>query len=116
MLMPILDVLRILGCCAAFYFGYQIGFQSGLRSPCTADFMTPFIIAAVAGIPGWRACCFPKRRRKPKGMRRQRLPDAIGHRAAILRGDRLAGLAAQWGILAVLTILFTFCFFFCSPA
>lgn len=113
MLMTILDVLRILAVCAAFYFGYQIGFQSGYDPVAQLHFMTPIIIAAVAGISGLEGLLFSKKAAQAKGYEAgsgYQTQSAI----ALLSYAAIALLVwlLNWGILAELTILFAFCFFF----
>ncbi len=113
MLFIILDVLRILSVCAAFYFGYQIGFQDGYNPAAQLHFMVPVIIVAVAGISGLEGMLFSKKAAEAKGFEvgsNYQKQSAIG-----LLSYAVVALLVwlfNWGLLAELTILFAFCFFF----
>ncbi|MFH1881043.1 MAG: hypothetical protein ABIK64_09625 [Bacillota bacterium] len=116
MLMMILDVVRILSVCAAFYFGYQIGFQDVYNPAAQLHFMVPVIIVAVAGISGLEGLLFSKKSAEAKGFEvgsNYQKQSAI----ALLSYAVVALLVWLfiWGLLAELTILFAFCFFFFFP-
>ncbi len=109
----ILDILRILAVCAAFFFGYQIGFQNGYDPVAQLHFMIPILIGAVAGISGLEGLLFPRQASAAKGFEsgsNYQKQSAI----ALLSYAVIALLVcfANWGLYAELTILFAFCFFF----
>ena len=52
MILKILDNLRIIIFCIAFFFGYRIGFSNGYDPFAQLHFMIPVIIVAIAGISG----------------------------------------------------------------
>lgn len=109
----ILDGIRILAVCAAFFFGYQIGFQDGYNPVVQLHFMIPILIVAVAGISGLEGLIFPAQASAAKGFEsgsNYQKQSAI----ALLSYAVVALLVcfANWGLYAELTILFAFCFFF----
>jgi len=113
MFSTILDTLRILLVCAAFYFGYSIGFANGYDPIAQLHFMTPVIIFAIAGISGLEGLLFGKAAAKSKGFEtgsNYQRQSAI----AMLSYALVAILIyfTGWGIHAELTILSAFIFFF----
>ncbi|NLI20588.1 MAG: hypothetical protein GX418_03485, partial [Clostridiales bacterium] len=109
----LLDVVRILAVCAAFFFGYQIGFQNGYDPVAQLHFMIPILVSAVAGISGLEGLLFPEKASAAKGFQSDgnyQRQTAI----ALLSYTAVALLVtfAGWGLYAELTILFAFCFFF----
>jgi hypothetical protein len=113
MLLGILDALRIISVCVAFFFGYQIGFRNGYDPVAQLHFMTPILIIAVAGISGIEGLLFSKQTAQAKGFEvgsNYQRQSAI----ALLSYAVVALLVyvAKWGLYAELTILFAFCFFF----
>ena len=113
MLMTILDILRILSVCAAFFFGYQIGFQNGYDPAAQLHFMTPVIIIAVAGISGLEGLLFGRKSAEAKGFETR--SNYQKQSAIALLSYAFAAFLVwllNWGLAAELTILFAFCFFF----
>jgi len=109
----ILDILRILIVCVAFFFGYQIGFADGYNPVAQLHFMVPVIIVAIAGISGFEGLFFAKASAKIKGFEvgsNYQRQSAI----ALLSYGVVAIIVyfTSWGIKAELTIFFTFIFFF----
>ena len=113
MLSNLLDVVRILAVCAAFFFGYQIGFQNGYDPAAQLHFMIPILISAVAGISGLEGLLIPERASAAKGFE-SGSPYQKQTAIALLSYTAVALLVtfAGWGLYAELTILFAFCFFF----
>lgn len=113
MILNILDTLRILSVCAAFFFGYQIGFKDGYNPVAQLHFMIPILIVAVAGISGLEGLLFSKQTAAAKGFE-------VGSNYQRQSSIALLSYAvmaifvyfSNWGIYAELTILFAFCFFF----
>ena len=114
MLLTLLDVLRIVSVCAAFFFGYQIGFQSDVYDPVAQlHFMTPIIITAVAGISGAEGLLFGRKTAQAKGF--ETGSNYQKQSAVALLSYAVAALLVwllNWGVTAELAILFAFCFFF----
>ncbi len=113
MISNILDGVRILSVCVAFFFGYQIGFQDGYQPAAQLHFMIPILIVAVAGISGLEGLLFPAQASAAKGFEsgsNYQKQSAI----ALLSYAFISLLVcfANWGLYAELTILFAFCFFF----
>ena len=112
----ILDGIRILSVCAAFFFGYQIGFQDTYNPVAQLHFMIPILIVAVAGISGLEGLLFSKQASAAKGF--ESGSNYQKQSAIALLSYALIALVvffANWGLYAELTILFAFCFFFiCS--
>jgi len=110
----VLDGIRILLVCAAFFFGYQIGFSGEAYDPVSQlHFMIPILIVAIAGISGLEGLLFPAQASAAKGFEsgsNYQKQSAI----ALLSYAFVAILVyfANWGLYAELTILFAFCFFF----
>jgi hypothetical protein len=50
MFLKIMDNIRILLVCLAFFFGYQIGFSNVYNPEAQLHFMIPLIISAIAGL------------------------------------------------------------------
>ncbi len=67
MILKILDILRIVIVCAAFYFGNQIGFANGYDPAAQLHFMIPVIIVAIAGLSGIEGLFFGKQAAEIKG-------------------------------------------------
>lgn len=113
MLSNILDAVRILSVCVAFFFGYQIGFQNGYDPVAQLHFMIPILAVAIAGISGLEGLLLAKQASAAKGFEsgsRYQTQSAI----ALLSYAFVAVLVylVNWGLYADLTILFAFCFFF----
>jgi hypothetical protein len=113
MIFNILDTLRILSVCAAFFFGYQIGFSDGYNPVAQLHFMIPILIVAIAGISGLEGLLFPKQAAAVKGFEvgsNYQKQSSI----ALLSYAVVAVLVyyVNWGMHAELAILFAFCFFF----
>lgn len=112
MISKILDILRIAGVSAAFFFGYFIGFNDGFNPQAQLHFMIPVIITAVAGLSGIEGLFFGKQAAEAKGFEtgnNYQKQSAI----ALLSYAVISILvyAFNWGIQAELTILFAFMFF-----
>jgi len=113
MLIQLLDIIRIAGVVIAFFFGYQIGFADGYDPIAQLHFMTPIIIATIAGISGLEGIFFAKMSAEIKGFEvgsNYQRQSAI----ALLSYAVVAIIVYlyNWGIKAELTILFAFIFFF----
>lgn len=114
MFFKILDISRIVLVSIAFYFGYQIGFAEEVyNAKAQLHFMIPIIIGAVAGISGLEGIFFSKKSAIEKGF----AVDSNYQKQSAIALLSYATIAiwvyfAQWGIMAELTILFTFLFFF----
>ena len=113
MLLRILDWLRIISVSVAFYFGYRIGFQNGYDPITQLHFMIPIIIVAIAGLSGLEGLLCGRKSAELKGFEtgsNYQKQSAI----ALLSYAVVAILVCclNGGIEAVLTILFTFLFFF----
>jgi hypothetical protein len=113
MILKILDILRILIVCMAFFFGNRIGYAEGYNPVAQLHFMIPVIIVAIAGISGIEGLFFGKQSAGIKGFEagsNYQRQSAI----ALLSYAVIALLVCflQWGIKAELTIFFTFIFFF----
>jgi len=113
MILKILDILRILIVCAAFFFGYRIGFASGYDPIAQLHFMIPVIIVAIAGISGVEGLFFGKESAELKGFetgsnyQRQSAIALLSYAAAAI-----FIWLVKWGIKAELTVFFVFIFFF----
>jgi hypothetical protein len=113
MFLQILDIIRIVGVAAAFFFGYQIGFAHDYNPIAQLHFMIPLIIVAIAGISGLEGIFFGKKSAKLKGFEtgsNYQRQSAF----ALLSYAVITCLVyfLNWGIRAELTILFAFIFFF----
>jgi len=112
MILKILDILRIAVVCAAFFFGYWIGFANGYNPFAQLHFMIPVVITAIAGISGLEGIFFAKKSAEIKGFEagsNYQRQSAI----AMLSYAIVAILVyiCNWGIKAELTIFFAFIFF-----
>jgi hypothetical protein len=112
MIVKILDILRMLIVCAAFFFGYQIGSAHGYDPMAQLHFMIPVIITAIAGISGIEGLFFGKESAEIKGYEvgsNYQRQSAI----ALLSYSVIAIIVyfTSWGIKAELTIFFAFIFF-----
>ncbi len=109
----ILDIIRILIVCVAFFFGYQIGFDNGYDPQAQLHFMIPLIIIAIAGISGLEGLLAGKKAAKAKGYesdgnyQRQSAIGMLSYTAV-----SIVVYFCKWGIAAELTIFFAFIFFF----
>jgi hypothetical protein len=114
MLSNAIDVIRIILVCAAFFFGYQIGFSGEVYDPAQQlNFMIPLVIAAVAGISGLEGLLYGDKAAEAKGYEKgskYQKQSAI----ALLSYTFMAIVAyfANWGTLAELTVFGSFIFFF----
>ncbi|HPE55014.1 MAG TPA: hypothetical protein P5514_10015 [Bacteroidales bacterium] len=107
------DIFRIVAVSAAFYFGYQIGFEKGYDPEAQLHFMIPVIIVAIAGLSGIEGLFFGKQAATLKGYEtgsnyQKQSAIALLSYAVIA----LVVTVLNWGIKAELTILFVFIFFF----
>ncbi len=113
MILRLLDIIRILTVCIAFYWGYTIGFAQGYNPIAQLHFMIPVIIVAIAGLSGLEGLFFAKQSAEIKGYE---IGSNYQRQSAIaLLSYAVIALVVyfnQWGIKAELTILFTFIFFF----
>jgi FlaA1/EpsC-like NDP-sugar epimerase len=113
MILRLLDIIRILTVCIAFYWGYTIGFAQGYNPIAQLHFMIPVIIVAIAGLSGLEGLFFAKQSAEIKGYE---IGSNYQRQSAIaLLSYAVVALIVyfnQWGIKAELTILFTFIFFF----
>ena len=114
MIVKILDILRIVLVGVAFYVGYQIGFDDNTYdAKGQLHVMIPIVIVAVAGFSGIEGLLFGRQAALAKGYE-------VGSNYQKQSAIALLSYAfmaiwvffAQWGIMAELTILFTFLFFF----
>jgi len=114
MFLQMLDIIRILSVCVAFYWGYSIGFAEEIYNPIAQlHFMIPLVIVAIAGISGLEGLFFGKQAAEIKGYE-------VGSRyqkqsAIALLSYAFVAVAVYflgWGIEAELTIFFAFIFFF----
>lgn len=113
MLLNVLDIIRIAAVAVAFFFGYRIGYAEGYDPIAQLHFMTPIIIAALAGISGIEGLLFAKQSAEKKGFEvgsNYQKQSAV----ALLSYAVIAVMinVLRWGIRAELTILFAFLFFF----
>jgi hypothetical protein len=113
MLLNILDTLRILIVCVAFFVGYQIGFRDTYDPIAQLHAMIPVIIVAIAGISGLEGLLFGKKSASAKGF----TADSNYQRQSAIALLSYAVIAIlvyflNWGIKAELTIFFSFIFFF----
>jgi hypothetical protein len=117
MFLKILDILRMLIVCAAFFFGYRIGSAHGYDPMAQLHFMIPMIITAIAGISGIEGLFFGKEAAEIKGYEvgsNYQRQSAI----ALLSYAVIAIIVyfTSWGPKAELTIFFAFIFFFIFSA
>lgn len=113
MIIKILDILRMVTVCVAFFFGYRIGYANGYDPAAQLHFMIPVIIVAIAGISGIEGLFFGRESAAAKGFEtgsnyQRQSAIALLSYAVISLFVCFAG----WGIKAELTILFAFIFFF----
>ena len=112
MIIKILDILRNVIVCLAFFFGYKIGFAHGYDPVPQLHLMIPLIITAISGISGIEGLFFGKESAEMKGFEtgsNYQRQSAI----ALLSYTCIAIFVyfINWGIKAELTILFAFLFF-----
>ena len=112
MIVQILDILRIVLVCIAFFVGYSIGNGETYDPAAQLHFMIPVVISAIAGISGIEGLFFGKQAAEAKGYEQgsnYQRQSAIG----LLSYAAIALLVyfLNWGVRAELTIFFTFCFF-----
>lgn len=112
MIPKILDIIRIISVSTAFFFGYMIGYKDGINPQAQLHFMIPIIIVAIAGLSGIEGLFFGKQSAEAKGFEvgsNYQRQSAI----ALLSYAVVAVLVYifNWGIIAELTIYFTFMFF-----
>jgi len=113
MILTILDWIRIAGVSAAFYLGYQAGFENGYDAGAQLHVMVPLTIVFIAGISALEGLFFGREAAAAKGFH----GDANYQRQsafALLSYTVTALLVyyTDWGVKAELTILFTFLLFF----
>lgn len=112
MIPKILDILRIFGVSAAFFFGYLVGFDDGFNPQAQLHLMIPIIIITLAGLSGIEGLFFAKQSAEAKGFEvgsNYQRQSAI----ALLSYAVVAVLVYlfNWGIIAELTVFFAFIFF-----
>ncbi|MEI6123478.1 MAG: DUF6790 family protein [Bacteroidota bacterium] len=112
MITKILDNLRIIIVCLAFYFGYSIGFRNGFDPNAQLHFMIPIIIVAIAGISGIEGLFLGRQTAQAKGFEfgsnyQRQSAIALLSYAAIA----IVVYFVNWGIKAELTLFFAFMFF-----
>ena len=117
MIVKILDILRMLIVCVAFFFGYRIGFANGYDPMAQLHFMIPVIISAIAGISGIEGLFFGKESAEIKGYEvgsnyQRQSAIALLSYSVIAIGVYFT----NWGTKAELTIFFAFIFFFIFSA
>ncbi len=117
-IITILDNIRIAAVAVSFFFGYQIGFQSGSYNPeLQLHFMIPVIVIAISGSTGIEGLFFAKAASEAKGFetgsnyQRQSAISQMSYAAVAF----LVWLLS-WGIKAELTIFFAFIFFLICSA
>lgn len=113
MILKLLDPLRIVLVCFAFFFGYQIGFAHEYNPIAQLHFMIPVVIFIISGISGLEGLLFAKEAAEIKGFEggsNYQKQSAI----ALLSYAVIAVIVyfISWGIKAELTIFFAFIFFF----
>jgi len=112
MLIQILDIVRISGVCAAFFFGYLIGFKNGYNPEAQLHIMVPIIIVTIAGISGFEGIFFGDSAAQAKGFEGDRNYQRQSSFAMLsYAATALIVLLCDWGILAELTIFFSFIIF-----
>jgi len=113
MFLKILDNVRIIIVCFAFFWGYKIGFDFGYNPIAQLHFMIPVIIVAIAGISGLEGLLFGEKSAKLKGFEigsNYQKQSAIGMLSYAFVA--IIVYLSNWGIKAELTIFFAFIFFF----
>jgi len=113
MISNLIDATRILLVCAAFYFGYQIGYSEGYDPVAQLHFMIPVIITAIAGISGMEGLLMGEKAAEAKGYTADRNYQRQSALAMLsMTAVSVAVYFLHWGIRAELTILFVFLLFF----
>jgi len=116
MILQLLDILRIIIVCIAFFLGYSIGFDDGYDPVAQLHFMIPVVIGAIAGISGLEGLLFSRKTAEMKGF--ETGSNYQRQSAIALLSYAVIAITVyfiNWGIKAELTIFFTFYFFFfCS--
>ncbi|MCX6158146.1 MAG: DUF6790 family protein [Ignavibacteriota bacterium] len=113
MLLRILDLLRIVITCAAFFIGYSIGFANGYNPEVQLHFMIPIVIAAIAGLSGLEGLLFSDMTAEIKGFEKgsnYQKQSAIAMLSYAVTATII--YFCNWGIKAELTVFFAFIFFF----
>jgi len=115
----ILDITRIVLVGAAFYFGYQVGFAGETQYDAAGQLhiMVPLVIVAIAGLSGIEGLFFGRQAAEAKGYE-------VGSNYQKQSAFALISFTVTavlvfflgWGLLAELTILFVFMFFFLMSA
>lgn len=112
MLLQLLDIARILGVVATFFFGYSIGFRGEYDPFAQLHFMVPAIIVIIAGISGFEGLFLGERTAAAKGYAADRNYQRQSAFAMLSYAVvAVVVWACNWGIRAELTILFAFMFF-----
>src|SRR4030042_2133912 len=112
MLIQILDMLRIIVVCIAFFFGYLIGFKNGYNPEAQLHFMIPIVIVTIAGISGLEGIFLGDSTAKAKGFESDRNYQMQSSFALLsFAVVAMIVLLCNWGILAELTIFFSFIIF-----
>jgi len=113
MILQLLDILRIIIVCIAFFLGYSIGFDDGYDPVAQLHFMIPVVIGAIAGISGLEGLLFSRKTAEMKGF--ETGSNYQRQSAIALLSYAVIAITVyfiNWGIKAELTIFFTFYFFF----
>jgi len=113
MILQLLDILRIIIVCIAFFLGYSIGFDDGYDPVAQLHFMIPVVIGAIAGISGLEGLLFSRKTAEMKGF--ETGSNYQRQSAIALLSYAVIAITVyfiNWGIKAVLTNFFTFHFFF----
>ena len=112
MLLNILDWIRIAGVSAAFYLGYQAGFENGYDAAAQLHIMVPMTIVFIAGTSAFEGLFFGRQAAAAKGFagddnyQRQTAFAMLSYTVTAL-----LVYVADWGVKAELTVLFVFLFF-----
>ena len=117
MLIQLLDIFRIVLVAIAFYVGYDKGYGDTYDPVPQLHFMIPVVIFAIAGISGIEGLFFGNRAALAKGY--ETGSNYQKQSAFALLSYTFGSLVvyfANWGILAELTVLFIFLFFFTLSA
>ena len=112
MIIRILDIIRIVFTCAAFFAGYTIGFANEYNPTAQLNFMIPAVIITIAGLSGVEGLLFSDMAAEIKGFEKgtnYQKQSAIGLLSYAFTA--ILVYISNWGIKAELAILFTFLFF-----
>lgn len=118
MFLKILDISRIVIVSLAFYIGYSIGFAEEVyNAKAQLHLMIPLMIVAIAGTAGFESIFLGKQAAEAKGYETgSNYQKQSGIALLSYTFVALWVYFAHWGIMAELTILFAFLFFFIFSA